>query len=549
MLIIRPLADLPFSDDTAYSFMALNLARTGHLAYNGWETAMLVLHAWWGALFIKLFGFSFNCLRFSTIPFSLASVGFCYLLVRRAGLQPPSAAFVTLLFGLSPLFLPVSVSYMTDAPALFFMFASLYSLSRAAESSPQSQTLSWLLFGTSLGFLGGTGRQTVWLVPLLVLPYLAWQRRTQKWLVFSSLTAWILVAVGVAAMLSWFNRQPYAIQQPSVFKELQLALLRPLWELNIAARFLLMLLLVSLPAALPLLVRTFLETWRGSRGRKFIVAALLLGVAAAILFHPSLASIPWVANTLNWEGINGDAPLPGRPKVLIQPVRMVVAISVYIVVCILAGEITSLRTLVRRASRPFVNPSGGQFTLAAMSIVSVVYFALLILRGIDFDVFDRYLLPILPWAATILLLWFASDDRAKPILSRTMPFAWALLGIMALYGIAITQDIWALARARVSAARKLESAGIPRTAIDAGFEYNAWTELLLSGRLNSRLVLNPPGAYRPGLSQTPSVLPLYRLEYEPTPPETVISPFASVPFISLQPPYHKQVAIDRIVNP
>ena len=112
-----------------------------------------------------------------------------------------------------------------------------------------------------------------------------------------------------------------------------------------------------------------------------------------------------------------------------------------------------------------------------MSLVSVIYLVLVVLRERDFDIFDRYLLPILPWAATVMFLWLASDDRSRLLLKRAMPIAWAALGVLALYSVISTQDLWALARARVSATRRLEAIGVPQTAIDAGFEYNAWTEL------------------------------------------------------------------------
>src|SRR5208283_2779576 len=60
---------------------------------------------------------------------------------------------------LCPLFLPVAVSYMTDVPCLFFLFASLYALTRAAEASREGRGYGWLALGVILGFLGGTGRQ------------------------------------------------------------------------------------------------------------------------------------------------------------------------------------------------------------------------------------------------------------------------------------------------------------------------------------------------------------------------------------------------------
>jgi 4-amino-4-deoxy-L-arabinose transferase-like glycosyltransferase len=547
ILITWPVAEMSYGDDTVYTHVALNMARTGRLIYGGWETAVLALHAFWGALFIRLFGFSFTCVRFSTIPFALGAVGFCYLLVRRVGLQASAAVLVTLLFGLSPLFLPVAASFMTDVPCLFFMFASLYFFTRAAEESAHGRGYGWLALGVATGFLGGTGRQAAWFVPLLVLPYLAWIRRRQVWFAVASLAGWSLVLVAVAGIMSWFNRQPYIIPQPSLFSELKKAARTPLWDVNATARLLLMLLLVCLPAALPLVLRASIDTWRGARARKIIVAVLLLGVVIAVFVHPSLASIPWLASTLNWEGINGSAPLPGRPIVLTRPIRAVIALVVYATSCILAGELTNIRSLVRRALRPFVDPLGSQFALAAMSLVSVVYFAMVVIRETDFDIFDRYLLPILPWAATVLLLWRGTDDRAERLQKRAMPFAWALLGVLASYAILTTGDFWALARARATAARKLEAAGVPRAAIDAGFEYNAWTQLMISGRMNNWRVVNPPGAYRPEMSQTPSVIPVYRLEYATT-PETVPSEFGSVGYFSFLPPFHKHVSIDRLLG-
>ena len=548
LILAWPFANIGYGDDVAYAHLAQTLGRTGHLVYNGWESAFLISHAYWGALLIRLFGFSFVCLRMSTIPFALGAVGLCYSLVRRAGLDPRKAVFVTLLFGLCPVYLPVAVSFMTDVPAIFFMFASLYSFARAEESTGERKSYGWMALGAAMGFIGGTGRQVVWLVPVIVLPYLAWARREQRAFRISAEAAWVIVLVGVKLTTSWFNHQLYTIFQPSVFSELILVIKDPLATVNVAARLFMMLVLLTLPAAIPLILRSSAETWRGPRGRKILVATLLMIVFVAVAIHPSLASLPWISSTLNWQGINGDAPLPDRPIVLIRPIRAVVAISVYVAVCILVAEVWNVRRLARSVSRTLLETSSRDFMLGSMSLVIVIYFALLVVRASEFDIFDRYLLPVVPWAATVLLLWFERDNlNASGMMRWAAPVAWTLLGILASYGIASTQDYWALAEARVIATRRLEAAGVARNAIDAGFEYNTWTELMNSGRLNSRWVRNPPGSYNPNFSQTPSVVPEYRLEYLLT-PETSSSEFGSVPYVSALPPFHKQVRIDRIVK-
>lgn len=550
VLLAWPFADLAFGDDVAYSHVAYLLSRTGHLIFNGWEAAMMLPQAYWGALFIRMFGFSFVCMRISTVPFALGTVALCYKLVRRTGLRPRSAVFVTLLFSLCPVYLPLAVSFMTDVPAIFFMFVSLYSFALAEESAGEPRGYGWLALGALTGFIGGTGRQVVWLVPVVVLPYLAWVRRGQRWFRISAEAMWVGVLAGLNYTTFWFNHQPYAVFQPSVFSELKLVISRPLPTINTTARLCLMLLLLILPAAIPLLFRSSKETWQGPRVRKIIVATLLLAVLVAIAVHPSLASIPWVSSTFDWQGINGDAPLPGRPIVLITPIRALVAVSVYSAACILAGELWNLRRWSGHILRYLLAPPSGGFMLAAMSMVSVVYFILIVVRAAEFSVFDRYLLPLLPCASCVLLRLFETHNLdAERMLRKAMPVAWTLLLVFGTYAILSTQDYWALAQARLEATRRLEAAKVPRTAVDAGMEYNGWTQLMINGQLNWQYVKNPPGAYRPGFGITPEVVPIYRLEYAPGPPETAQSEFGSVPYFSFLPPFHKQVAIDRVVAP
>jgi len=544
MALVWPFAKLSYGDDTAFSHVALVLARTGHFAYNCWESMLLVGHAAWGALFIRAFGFSFDCLRLSTLPFALGSVALTYVLTKRMGLSSEKAFFVTMLLGLSPLFLPVAVSYMTDVPSLFFTFASFYLFVRAAEASSDGKALGWIVFGSVVGYLGGLNRQSVWFAPLVLLPHLAWLRR-KRWIGIAAAVSWILVVVGVVLTTAWFNSQPYVYFQPSLTGEIVKAIHNPVKQVDLVARLLLMLVLLCLPAALPLLVKSTSETIVGSWLRKLLVLVPLFAVIAAVVIHPSLASIPWASNTLNWEGIFGAAPLPGRPIVLIRPVRAVVAMIIYIAVCLLAGELTRFRESMQRAWTILLDRDGSHFSLASMTQLNAVYFTLFVIRGVDFDLFDRYLIPIIPWVATIFLLWLGSDEQSETIWRKSKPFAWALLIVLGSYGVANTQDMWALARARVTAAEKLESAGVSRTEIDAAFEYNGWTQLMATGRLNSHWVKNPPNAYVPGETETPVVVPKYRLEYELT-PETEPSEYSSVPYFSFLPPYGKAVRIDRI---
>jgi hypothetical protein len=65
-----------------------------------------------------------------------------------------------------------------------------------------------------------------------------------------------------------------------------------------------------------------------------------------------------------------------------------------------------------------------------------------------------------------------------------MPIAWAMLVVMACYAIATTHDALSRRRAQRFAAEMLQRRGAPRTAISAGLEFDAWTQLTREGYIN-----------------------------------------------------------------
>ena len=220
MLVAWPFAEGGYIDDFAFIHMSKTLAETGRFAYNGWPTTMLGIQVWWGAAWVWLFGFSFAIVRLSVWPLALGAVAMVYLLARRARLTPTDSLFAALLTGLSPHFVLNAPSFMTDAPALFFLFACWYAFARAVEDAEQfpahsSRALAWLVVGMLCGVLGGvlggTIRQTVWFAPLAGAAVLfLWPGVGTR----MRLAAFVCGVVGLACIvvgIRWFNSQPYAI--------------------------------------------------------------------------------------------------------------------------------------------------------------------------------------------------------------------------------------------------------------------------------------------------------------------------------------------------
>ncbi len=94
------------------------------------------------------------------------------------------------------------------------------------------------------------------------------------------------------------------------------------------------------------------------------------------------------------------------------------------------------------------------------------------------------------------LSWFA---RFKILSDPSLPAVTKILvGLIAIYSICATHDMFAFYRARVDVANEILAAGVQPNMFDGGFEYNAWIELLQGGGyLNDEKILNPPNSYVP----------------------------------------------------
>ena len=181
-----------------------------------------------------------------------------------------------------------------------------------------------------------------------------------------------------------------------------------------------------------------------------------------------------------------------------------------------------------------------------MLLVGGSYLSLLLTRCVLDISYDRHLLSVVP-CFTIPLLLLGLPAGAEGRRARVPGVAWAVLAAVGLFAVAATQEELARARAIVAAADRLRVAGIPREAINAGFEYDSWTQLLDSGHINEPRIVNPPGAYRPGLGQRPSLNFRYTVEYEPT-FEGVPSPFGVVSYWSWLPPFQRRLRVDRFLS-
>ena len=540
--VANPVLEMGTIDDWSYTHIAREFADTGRIGYNGWASAMLIPQILWSAVFLKLFGFSFLAVRLSTIVLGVFLIPVLYFLGRESGLDPPFALFGTLLCALSPLFLPIAASFMSDVPGFFLFALCFYAGVRCWNATTTKACAGWALLVALTGELSGLDRQPYWIAPLSFLPVIAWIQRGKKgaapWLGI----AWLATVLTTAYFELWLQAKPYSASDHSLD-----------WWKRYSLRFianheLFLLLDLGLTAGLvllPLLIGYVKPGFRAVTRRN--AAIVLAGVAAAGAVAVKLPhhAVPSLGNVLTEYGILGArvAALGVRPMILRPGPRELLTVLVLLACAGCAMALWKLRSpgLEQLRQCPIV-PS-----LILGLVFTAIWLPAVLFRSLGTPAWDRYLISFFPLVAIPLLRFY--QTHIGTVVSR---LSWAVLTVFAVYGVATTHDAFAAGRARLTAARALEQAGIPRTEISGGFEYDGWTQLETAGFVNDWKIDQPSGpssfatctgprAARPWFFyEMPVVRARYFVVYSRL-PELDDAPAAPVGYTTWLPPGRRQI--------
>ncbi len=544
--MIYPVADMPFSDDFSYTKTALEFSRTGHFIYNGWATAMLGWLIPWGALFIKAFGFSFTAVRFSMLPIAMASVYVFHQTLRRFGLNPGNAILGALAMGLSPLFLPVASTYMTDMPGLFVILICIYMCQRAVAARTDREALLWLSSAMLVNVAGGTVRQIAWLGALVMVPSTAWLLRERHGMKIAGVLLWVSTLLGVVACLHWFNQQPYSVPEHVFAGPVHIGMLRHLTAQLIKA-FLCLLLVISpiLLAWLPIVGRL------NQKARLRVVAvSAIFGLLALLLYAKGVLDywlMPWLAySLLITEGLELDL---FAAKFWM---RLGISILVVITALVFVEQMTSqgwlkLHSFTKRTA-------AWNELIWILGPFSLSYVILLAPRATYFFIQDRYLLGLVPTAIVVLLKLYQERVTAK--LSILSVFA---VSIVAVYSVGVAHDLFADCRAWAKTIQMVQTSGVSRNYIEAGFANDGWTQIDGGGHINDARIQVPAGAYKPDTPvanlpkecaswfspYTPAVTPHYFITGSPG-SCFARTEYAPIHFTTWLPPFHRAFYVQEL---
>ncbi len=454
----------------------------------------------------------------------------------------------TLTLGLSPLFMPLAASFMSDVPGLFVIVLCLYCCQRAITAGTDRAAVAWLCFAAASNVAGGTARQIAWLGVLVMVPSTAWLLRKRRGVFLAASLCWAASVVGVFYSLHWFAAQPYAVAgdifkvapigTPASFVSILFAIL---------GEFLAFIML-----AFPILA-AWLPRIRKARGATLGLSVCILLFFAALQWETKW-TLPWVGHVIRTEFSSARAANTSQPPghfILGKPACSV--LSLLVIAAFLAFA-TTIRIKLRYSGNS-AEPAPGRriFWLLGPFFLSYCTLLLLLLYHRRTWILDRYLLGILP-VAIIVFIWLYQRTVA-PGLPAISVVTVAILGVLAIAG---THDWFAWQRARLAAIRQLRAQGIPRTAIAGGFEYDGWTQIESAGHINDPRIKVPPGAYQPrpmfcGSSMgarfcrpsTPAVHPKYFVAFKPS-PCLVPSKFGPVYFCAWLPPFRRAIYVKQL---
>jgi hypothetical protein len=512
-LVSRPYTTMGVCDDLSYILIARKVAETGKIFYNGPTTPFLGWQLYLGALFIKLFGYSLTTVRMSTLLVSMLLAFVLQRVLVRANIGERNATIGALALVLSPLYLVLSVTFMTDIQGLFAIVLCLYGCLRAVQAGTGRAAIAWICFAVAGDGICGTSRQIAWLGILVMVPSTVWLLRSRKNVFAAAAAVNVVGALFVYECLQWFKRQPYNVPE-HVFSD----------TFNVGhAASQLGHMLLDAPFLLLPIVALFLPGLRKNRKWVLAVGAVMGAAYLFLATYPShlRGSFPLDPTGGDWVGIHGVYEfmiLKGNPPIFVnwgvQAVFTVMSV----------GGVLGLISLLAHGEG--VRQSAAGISWRHLGVVvgpfAAVYALLLIPRAGDFHLTERYLFALLVVGLVCMVRYYQEAIRPE------LPWVCAaLVALMAIYGVVNTHNTFAVDRGRVVLANELLAAGVPDTAVDNGWEYNQAVELAHAGFINDYRMVKPAGMYQPapplpdGTCEvnehdlTPHIRPRYGVSFDP----------------------------------
>lgn len=458
LVIVNPIGEFPLNDDWAYSLIVRDWLETGIYHVNDWPAMSLFAQICWGTLFVKIFGFSFTALRFSTLILAAAGLVAFSAILKELNFSKETQLLAMAILLFNPLFFHLSVTFMTDVPFLSCCIIASYFYLKFL----QVNNIHWWGLAVFFSICAVLIRQLGVFIPLAFLGAMMFcYKKVGIKPILLSFLAVVLTYFSLKGYVYWLGQ---TTGLPSTFSQMGDVVSRLSIDYIFSSIYdfgglYLMYLGVFL---LPIL---FHHVW--VKNKVYFISVILLLFLFTYLGEHSWNRFP-LGNTIYDLGL-GTLTLPDTlrkvssfsvlsPFILLS-LKLIAALGVLLLSGHLAKKNQQLYISKRRPiTAEFVFKLGILFFVAGYSFFLII----------DYYRFDRYLLPLVPFTLILISPLRITSHSFIKILSIST------LLIMACFSTLATHDYLAWNKARWNALNFLEQQNISPQKIDGGFEYNGW---------------------------------------------------------------------------
>lgn len=478
--ISQPWGDFPLNDDWSYAIAVKRWLDTGAYIPTPWTSMTLISHVFWGGLFCKVLGFSFNVLRLSTWVAGIGIICMVYFYCHAVSQDRFISRIATLSLAFNPLFFNLSLNFMTDITAMFFNMATIgFMIHYLLHRSDGALVLSAIgCIASLLVRQNGLFLPIAFLLACLVIHPFSFKNLIKS--AFPLVTSW----GALHQFEMWMDRTGrtpslYGLQIHA-FQDMCQRLKDHFWTTsgwmieNIASQL--------IEIGVFLLPFSLLGGFCLFRKAKIVPATMIsgcicltVGFLTAFAFLIQGKTFPLIGNILHKGGIGPltlhDTYILGFHHYRQLPPslwKLVTAFGGFGMGTLLWIIFESVRTLtIHFKNRSFNLFDGIPVFIYACLLVYMIPLSLI-------PSFDRYL--ILPIA--LLCITIASDQSQSRLLGHAssrkyvLMVAVPLLLLQGIYAVGGTHDYFSWNRARWKLIQDAVGSGIPPSNIDAGFEFN-----------------------------------------------------------------------------
>ena len=457
--------DIPHNDDFDYRRIALTLWADGRLELRGYSAMALLGQVVAIQPFLWLSSGAPWAFAASTALFAIAGLAAAFAAFRRA-LDTPRATLALLSVVAIPGFAVNTTSFMTDVPAMATAFACLAIGGAAIETG--GGRVRWRLVAVSVGVgcFAVTIRESAAAAPLAVLLVAALVDRRSPW----------RPALGAGVVLGTVAAIHLAGGVIPGQGDLRLDPGPGLGRLRAAFSTL----ALVLAPALVLSIAWWRDRWRPLDVLPGLVVGMLLAWGP-LETMVTTGQIPpmLIGNLFTLIGPDGAEALDGvRPALYPGWAWLTVQLAAVGMTVLLPGVVTGiLGSILRDGGLHRERVRDWACSPASLLVAFTAFTALgLIVYGLAFSMFDRYLWPLAGSSAALLLIRPGSAAAAEPespgrrVAVAPAAATVALLGLGALAGLHLLASN-AFSAARWQLGEAAVAAGIPAGHVDAGMEW------------------------------------------------------------------------------